>query len=607
MEFRNDIQGLRSLAFVLVFVFHLNSAWLPGGFLGVDIFFVISGYLMTPIILREISKGDFSFINFFIKRIKRIVPAYLVLLFVVAIAAFFIFLVGDIANLRTQLPKTSLFLSNTIFSTGNSYFGATLLENPLLHTWSLAIEMQFYILLPFILYFFRKNILTVLIVLTIALTIYSTFQIEILHHQSIMYFSLLSRIPEFFVGSIFSLIFKNRIDITRLKNNVISVFSLIVLLICCFLISEHTHFPGYVALIPCIATSFILVTKNNVVSDFFSSKIAVFIGLLSYSLYLWHWPIMAYVRYSREIVEFNFYQIVFICISTFALSWLSFYLIENKMRKLNNRKFILISIPFLTVYGLFLFNMVKISSYLKPKESEFSRPIFGLLSNNSKNVETFGDISKKDSILLIGSSHAMMTKPFLDYLGKEHHFSFQTLTCDSYLAIPGINPMEIPSETEKFFLASKTFIPLTQKLIKESRIIIINAPAFNKLPSLYTALETLIKTLRSDQSLILLNSFPTIDKHPIRLNKGIIKTSSYIFTKDFGESDARSLQDLAAKYENVYFYNLGKSKIFKNAPYINDTVSYFDKNHINTFGSIKLAKDLDEDFMALLNSLLRKP
>src|SRR5690606_810830 len=126
MQFRNDIQGLRALAFLFVFLFHLNPSWLPGGFIGVDIFFVISGYLITSILMHQKLKGTFNFITFYEKRIKRIVPAHFVLLIFVSIAVYFVFLYYDIRSLRGSTLSSALFISNTVFAKGQSYFGVGL-------------------------------------------------------------------------------------------------------------------------------------------------------------------------------------------------------------------------------------------------------------------------------------------------------------------------------------------------------------------------------------------------------------------------------------------------------------------------------------------------
>ena len=147
-ELRNDIQGLRSIAVLSVIIFHLNKYWLPGGFIGVDMFFVISGFLITGIILTRKRQNEFSLISFYTSRIKRIVPAYLVLIIIVALCAAILFIPNDFDAFRASVKSALYFNSNTFFAKQHDYFGPAVHELPLLHTWSLAIEMQFYLLLP---------------------------------------------------------------------------------------------------------------------------------------------------------------------------------------------------------------------------------------------------------------------------------------------------------------------------------------------------------------------------------------------------------------------------------------------------------------------------
>jgi peptidoglycan/LPS O-acetylase OafA/YrhL len=174
MFFRNDIQGLRAFAVSLVFIFHLNPIWLPGGFIGVDVFFVISGYLISYIILQKKDKSNFSFLDFYKGRIKRIVPAYYFMLSIIGIVSLFIYFNADIGSiLRRELVATSLFFSNVYFTTLNTYFGAEMQENVFLHTWTLGVEMQFYLILPLFLIFIRNNRVLFCTILTSTLLLFT--------------------------------------------------------------------------------------------------------------------------------------------------------------------------------------------------------------------------------------------------------------------------------------------------------------------------------------------------------------------------------------------------------------------------------------------------
>ena len=602
MQFRNDIQGLRAIAFLLVFIFHLNNRWLSGGFLGVDLFFVISGYLMTTITINDIEKNKFSFITFFEKRFKRILPAYLFFLLIISILGSLVFIYTDIYKLRLSVVKAIKFVSNLYFSTGDSYFGAKLSENPLLHTWSLSIEMQFYLILPFILFFLKKHLLPIFITLIIIITAYSTYEIFFTNNQQKIYFSLISRIPEFLIGSVYSIVFKNGLDFSRQKNNVIAVCSFLALIICSFYYTEETPFPGVLALIPCIAGANILVLKNNTITDILSNKVLVYIGELSYSLYLWHWGIIALIRYINGVYDLTPTEVIFIIILTFAISWFSYNFLENRFRKTKNIIFLMIFIPIYLGIYVFVMKMEKVTEFKKLPDI-YTKPVFGMSSHGTKNIEKFGDTSKNDSIILIGDSNALVLKAFLDQIGKKHHFSFKTLTCDTYPAIKGIKQEEIPTEKMKFYNSSQELIIPTQKMIDESKIIIMNSAGFKQLPSMKTSLEKLAKNLRKDQRLVLINTFPWLNRHPLRSYDTFLPIGREL-KLEHSDENKKILEEIAKKYENVYIYDVSKSKIFNDTPgYINDTIAYYDNGHLNLYGSRKLADDLDSDFITFLNKI----
>ncbi|SIR22359.1 acyltransferase family protein [Chryseobacterium sp. RU33C] len=606
MHFRSDIQGLRAVAFLLVFIFHLNSGWLPGGFLGVDVFFVISGYLMTSIILHQKEKKTFSFIDFYSKRLKRIVPVYFFVLLCISLVGSYIYMSVDINTLKQSILKSAIFISNNHFSAGNSYFGAKMVENPLLHTWSLSVEMQFYFFLPLLLIFINKKYLPAVILgLIIFLSLYTTYKLIFWNSKGHTYFSLSARIPEFLVGSFFSISLGNLDLIKRKKQNIIAVFCVVVLSVCSFVINENSNFPGILALVPCIAAAGLLSLKNNMVSDFLGQRIPVYIGELSYSLYLWHWPVMAFIRYKFDTYDFSVTQIFIVCVATFILSYLSYTFIETKLRVAKSKLFYKIFLPataVLLLYTYFLPVITKVNAI----PEYYSKAFFGIKSHYDGQVEKFGDISKNDSILLIGDSHALMLKPFLNYLGKKHHFSYNTITCDGYPAVEGINESEIPEKDLFFYENSRKLANATTENIKKNKVIIINSIGYTRVPSLKSSLEKMVANLNGDQKIIFIKSFPKLDHSPLRINNSFIRKNKFEYDILYNKSDNLFLNDLSKKYKNVYVYDVSKSRIFETAPYINDTVFYYDKEHINTLGSIKLAKDLDQSFMNFFNPQIKK-
>jgi len=605
MQFRKDIQGFRALAFLLVFIFHINSAWLPGGFLGVDLFFVISGYLMTSIIIASIQNNKFNYIDFLIRRIKRIVPAYFFFLIITILAVLYFFSYSDILSFRKVARSTAFFASNISFSKGSNYFGAQLNENPLLHTWSLAIEMQFYFILPLLLYVFRKKVLLVLVSLTIFCTLYSSYHIFALDQKQAMYFSLIARFPEFLVGGIFSFIFKRNINISRNSNNIIALICLLVLLLSCIFITEETAFPGALALVPCIAIAILLSIENNLITDVFSNKILVYIGELSYSLYLWHFPILAFMRYRNDSYNLMPLQIVFAIILTFLLAWLSYTFIENRFRTVKKQRFFVLFAPGYILLGIMILLLPRFAKG-KYTPDIYSRPIFGIKSHRTLNVEKLGVPQRKDSIVLIGDSHALMLKPFLHEIGLKNNFSFYTLTSDSFPAIEGIKRTEIPKDRVELYNKSLELIDKTKEIINKNKFIILSITGSPRPKSEYTAIENLAKNLRSDQRLILVNSFPIINKTPLRFNKGYVKNTSQRFEILKDKEVSNNLSKISKVYPQVYIYNLNKGKIREDPGFYNDTIAYYDKNHINTYTAKKMAIELNDDFMKFFNTINTK-
>lgn len=604
MQFRKDIQGLRALAFLLVFIFHLNASWLPGGFIGVDVFFVISGFLMTSIIVDQKNRNTFSYYDFYLKRLKRIFPAYVIFIFIILFFGAFIYLNRDIWTLQKSGGSSILFVSNLLFARGDSYFGAQLSENPFLHTWSLAIEMQFYFILPLILMLSPKKYLSKIILLIIIVsTIYSSTFIFLENNKSSAYFSLAFRIPEFLIGGFYALAFKEKLNFNKIYNNIFAIGSFAILILSAFLINDNSFFPGATALIPTIAAANLLVVDDNLISNFFSKKIAVFFGELSYSLYLWHWPIIALIRYFNDDYLLSSYEIIFICFSTFILAWLSYYFIENYFKKKSNVTFIKFLIVSSTSVALLILFLPKISDLNKIPEA-YTSPTFGIKSHNQKNIEVFGDKkSKNNKILLIGDSHALTIKPFLDHIGKNNDFSFSTITSDGFPALEGIKQEEIDANGLNFYVDSQNLVKLTNENISKNKIIIINGVTFVEPLSIYQSLEKLAQSLRPDQKLIVVNTFPSLDHDPVKINRDFIKRSDKKYKLISYEKNRSVLIKLASKYPNVYFYDLSKSKIFQSAPFHKDTLMYYNASHLNSYGAVSLAKDLEKDFMQFFEQI----
>lgn len=604
MLFRNDIQGLRALAFILVFFFHLNASWLPGGFIGVDMFFVISGFLISSIMLNQKEKGTFSFPKFYEKRLKRIVPAHFFMLLIVAIAGYFVYLAKDADTLKDSLVKSALFLSNRYFAGGESYFGAKFAENPLLHTWSLSIEMQFYFVLPLIVIFVRNKILPYLLIAGLLLiTGYTSYKLYADGVSPATYFSLFSRMPEFFVGTLLA-IFASKRKFSETTSFLMSFFGLIILVVSLVFINENSPFPGALALLPAAGTGLLLISGTNAISRFFSLRPLVYVGELSYSLYLWHWPVMALMRYRNGWAvptPFSFSEVVVVVVFTIVLSLLSFYLVEEKFRHFDNRRFAVSFAPMACLIAFCVFGGAKMKEAEKvPKR--FGRSAFGQPSHNTGKAERLGDPKAKDKIFLFGDSHSLILKYVLHKIGLENGFSFSALSCSSFPALKGVSKSEIPPNLVANFLNAQKLVDATNSYIEKNDIIILTSLDFTRARSLKSAVINLIEKLKPHQKLILIQTYKVLDRDPFKANAGFVKTSSADFHFISQAANHAFLTKIDQRYDNVYLFDLSNSNIFEEAPYHQDSVMYYDDNHLNLFGSDLLYEDIGDEFANFLSN-----
>lgn len=602
INYRYDIQGLRAIAVLLVFVFHLIPVSLSGGFIGVDIFFILSGFLVGGIIISKKEKETFSFIDFYIGRIKRIVPVFLSLLITVSLVGSYVYLSSDIGFLKKVLFHSAIFNSNNYFASLNSYFGASSLENPLLHTWTLSLEMQFYLLLPLIIiYINKKYLLRFLTILFIFLVFYSVVNSYYFGNIQSMYFSLPARIPEFVLGVIFAMKKETwQKNIFQYKN-AISIFSFVAILLCAYFFDEHTIFPGVLVFIPVLATGLLLITEKSWVNNFISNKFFVLIGELSYSIYLWHWSIMAFIRYYNNKQEFNFVQILFIIGATLVLSYISYHLIENKYRKFTNKKFAIFFIPLIIILGISVFSISKLNSSFSGVPNKYSKPTFGLDShaNTFKRIQKLGDLSKDNKICLIGDSHALVYKGFLNRIAIKNNFSFTTISNNLYPTIPKLSAIDF--KQPHFFDQYKKLISDTEKLIKDSNVIFISSIWPKEILSLESAFKDLVSNLKEHQKLVIIGDFPVFEKNPIKVIRGYIKNKKKY---DFGEMKNSTLpsyiDSIVKNNKKVFYFKLLEKELLKQLPFVNDTLAYYDGGHLNIYGANNFADIYEEDFCEFL-------
>lgn len=330
---RKDIDGLRALAVLPIVLFHAGIPGFSGGFVGVDIFFVISGFLVTSIIARDISAQSFSFAKFYERRIRRIFPALAGMLLCSLVAAYFIVLPSEMADFARSVIGTILFASNIVFYSQTGYFDDASEEKLLLHTWSLGVEEQFYIAFPIFLFLviryypgFRLQILALCAALSLALCIYFT-RVD----PSAAFYLIPFRAWELLAGSLVALGAAPQVSAGRLRDLLSALgFALIVMAV--WMLDSGNAFPGKAALLPVTGSALIVAYgEKTIMGRLLSIRPLVGIGLISYSLYLWHWPLVTAGR-DLGLLDGRIGPAVGVVIVSIAAGYLSYRFIETPFR-----------------------------------------------------------------------------------------------------------------------------------------------------------------------------------------------------------------------------------------------------------------------------------
>ena len=329
MKYRVEIDGLRAIAVLPVILFHAGFELFSGGFVGVDVFFVISGYLITTILLKEIEEKRFSIINFYERRARRILPALFFVMLVCVPFACFWMTPGQLKEFSQSLMAVSLFVSNVLFWRQSGYFDNTSEEKPLLHTWSLAVEEQYYLVFPLFLVIFRRfgrnKVLWGIVVIAIFSFIASELGWRL--SPSANFYLAITRAWELLIGSLVAF------SVSRhgvAANNGLSLLGLLLIAVPIFLYDATTPFPGVYALPPVLGTALVIkfAEKTTLTAKLLSWKVFVAIGLISYSAYLWHQPLFAYARlYSTEVL--SQLTMLLLALSSLILAGFTWNLLNN--------------------------------------------------------------------------------------------------------------------------------------------------------------------------------------------------------------------------------------------------------------------------------------
>jgi peptidoglycan/LPS O-acetylase OafA/YrhL len=342
MHYRSDVDGLRAVAIIPVVLYHFGFPTFSGGYVGVDVFFVISGFLITSIIYREMLEGHFSFTQFYEHRIRRLFPALFFIIAVTAIVAAFLLLPGDFRSFSQSVVAATVFGANLLFWKTSGYFDGPAEMKPLLHTWSLSVEEQFYIVFPVVLLvvirYARQHVRLVLILATLISFFASLVAVE--KQQEAAFYLPVFRAWELLLGALLAL---NAVPhpATHMQRHALSLLGLGLILYSVFSFSAETAFPGVYALFPSLGTALIIYAGSgeraggvgcpSLVGAVLGWRPLVLIGLISYSLYLWHWPLIVFAKYYA-LRELTMGEKMVLLMASILLATLSWRYIERPFR-----------------------------------------------------------------------------------------------------------------------------------------------------------------------------------------------------------------------------------------------------------------------------------
>lgn len=465
LKYRPEIDGLRAVAVLLVILHHLGFSAITGGYIGVDVFFVISGYLITSIVAGEMQGGSFSFRNFYKRRIIRLAPAYFLVLTVTTMASMVIMLPAELLAYFKSVIFSTVFSANFfMWHEVGGYFGVQADKVPLLHLWSLAVEEQFYIFWPLaLLGLFKlvkpKHLWVIVAVAALAGLWVSEYGVN--HYPSATYYLMPTRAFELLVGALIALM--PRVQLSPREANGATLLGLLLVMVPALTYSTGSFFPGVNALVPCLGTALIIAFarhQNDWVGRILATAPLNFVGRISYPAYLWHWPLIVFLKIY--LIDVNVYIAAGVIAATLLLATLTYWYIEKPAKRAQTLRFINVAGLGLAVPAAAFLSFAvwadtsngwpqRFNERLNVKSeaiSSYSNKIRGGCHDGNPANPLPPDkcilgVSKLGvDILLIGDSHANHFTGMIDVMAKDAGLRGYDITQKSTIFLPGAHLFE---------------------------------------------------------------------------------------------------------------------------------------------------------------------
>jgi len=627
-NYRPDIDGLRAIAVLLVVFYHAGFSSISGGFIGVDVFFVLSGFLITLILDKEIRSGIFSFKSFYLRRIRRLLPALLFMLSTTTVAAFYYLVPGDLIAFGTSLKYSLFSLSNVYFWLNTSgYFAKNINELPLLHTWSLSVEEQFYFVWPITLIvmnrFLSRSTTWILFIIGFLLS-FGLADWASINKAGAAYYFLPTRAYELMTGAGLALAWDNFPKLNKSQNHLLSIIGLLMIIGTSLLLTESNTFPGINALWACLGTVFLIASgKNNetigIVNKALSLKPIVAIGLISYALYLWHWPIFAFINY-QGIKLTNTVSWLAIGLSLF-LAVVSYYFIEKPFRvnvvwSFNKSFCIWLLLPI--IMSIFVCEYIDKEEGFKDRYSNLFNPNGKVLpeleqAQLGKLTGSYLGVKKtKLDGLLIGDSEAGAYFNFLNVLATDAGLSIY----GTYLlGLPPFFGVSAYTRDDGQDTRAPDKLELNELRIREAakyNFVFLSADWTTSYPYLTKSAEDLYKTIEyfiNNNVQVIILYTPNMLNGQREYNQTVtklLKTTTLVNYK-IKYKPTKIVAELQEKYPSIMVIN--PNDVLCNGEYcdvqINGTFLYSDHRHLNKLGSYLLGEKYLKDKGNPISNLAR--
>lgn len=617
-SYRQDIDGLRAIAILLVVFYHADFWFVTGGFIGVDVFFVISGFLITLTINKEMSESIFSFKQFYLRRIRRIIPVLVFVMLVTLIPATLFLFADDFEAYSRTLIHTMLSTNNFHFWINEKdYFSENATYIPFLHTWSLSVEEQFYFIWPLVLMLLHSKFKTKFRLISIFIFTCISILVSIYFTKTdpnLAYYLLPARIFELSIGATLALFWDKIPSFSRTNNHLISGIGLLLIGIPAVFLNHQSTFPGINALWPCLGSAFLILSGKNetqigFVNSFLKNKLFVTIGLLSYSIYLWHWPIFIFIKYLG--IELDGFIRIFSLLIIGLLSYFSWRFVEQPFRikyKFDFKK---------TMFYLFLPCLVTIAAIYGiidhfdgfpsrfPELTEFN-PKTNYPNNVRKQCfdkfkigncdECYLGI-KKDTLdgVLIGDSYANHTAAFLDILAKDAGVYLHDTAAGFNPLLASLNDDGSPKKTNNYPQKRLEFA-------KQFKVIYIASNWDNQStadsPNYKSILNTISELLRLGKKIVIIDCLRSTSDQNLHQLK-MLKTGNQLGLKNTSitipnskRSNDYIVYEMKRRFPAITIIDLNDVMCDAKSCKIqlDNIIVYRNSNHLNTSGAELIAK-----------------